>query len=205
MVPAPSLSSIERLVVRIVAERVAMQTSEVWRDYVKLDLAVSGFESIPEMLQVANREDPVLVANLGVTMGDMSSLLLLCLPFSSLEKFFTGTSARRPEQSGGDAEERERNRGTIETTVRDARIPVGARLPTFQMTLHELMALKPGGILSTGLPPTTELELYVAGQRRFTGVPGRVGQNLAVRVLDHVKPDPEDLIDAGREVPLPRR
>ena len=179
--------------------------SDVWRDYVTLDLVVSGFESIPEMLQVANREDAVLVANLEVTMGDMSSLLLLCLPFSSLEKFFTGSAARRPEQTGGNAEERERNRGTIETTVRDAHIPVGARLPSFQMTLHELMALEPGRILPTGLPPTTELELYVAGQRRFMGVPGRVGRSLAVRVLDHVKPDPDDLIDAGREVPVPRR
>ena len=72
------------------------------------------------------------------------------------------------------------------------------------MTLLELAALQPGDIVSTGLPPTTELELYVAGQRRFFGVPGRVGQSLAVRVLDHVTPDPEDLIDAGREVPLPR-
>ena len=68
----------------------------------------------------------------------------------------------------------------------------------------EVAALTPGAILSTGLAPTTELEVFVAGQHRFSGVPGRVGQSLAVRVLDHVKPEPDDLIDAGREVPVRR-
>ena len=85
---------IERLVVRIVAERVAHLLSDVWKDHVQLDLEVDGFESIPEMLQVANREDPVLVANIGVTMESGDSLLLLCLPFATLETFFTGKQNR---------------------------------------------------------------------------------------------------------------
>jgi flagellar motor switch protein FliM len=199
MVPPRTLTPIERMVVRIVADRVASQLSDVWKDYVRLDLDVSGFESIPEMLQVANREDPVLVANLGVSMGDMSSLLLLCLPFATLEKFFTGTSSRRPAKTAGSAEERAQDRGTIETTVRDARVSVGARLPAFKLPLRALAAIEEGGILNTGLPTTSELELFIAGQRRFVGSPGRVGMNLAVRVHDTVKPEPEDLIEAGRE------
>ena len=68
-VPERTLTPIERLLVRLVADRIAAQLGEVWKDYVKLDLDVSGFESIPEMLQVANREDPVLVANIGVEPG----------------------------------------------------------------------------------------------------------------------------------------
>ncbi len=199
-VPPRTLTNLERRVVRIVAERVAQQLSDVWRDYVRLDLAVAGFESIPEMLQVANREDPVLVANLGVTMGEMSSLILLCLPFATLEKFFTGQSARKPEPPQGSPEEREADRRLLERTVRDARVPVQARLPEVRVPLRELAALEPGSILDTGLGTDTQLDLYVAGQRRFVGSAGRSGRHLAVRIEHAVKPDPEDLIDAGRQV-----
>jgi flagellar motor switch protein FliM len=152
-------------------------------------------------LQVANREDPVLVANLGVTMGDVSSLLLLCLPFASLEKFFTGTTARRPEATQGSDEERTRNRSTIEDTVRTSKIPVGVRLPEFRVGLDRLADLTPGTILPTGLPTTTGLDLFVAGQRRFVGSAGRLGRNLAIRVQDAVEPEPQNLIEAGRQTP----
>lgn len=197
-IPERPLTPMERLVVRIVADRVAFQLSEVWKDYVKLDLDVSGFESIPEMLQVANREDPVLVANIGVTMGDLTSLLLLCLPFSTLEKFFTGNTTRKTTLASGTAEERMQDRGHIESSLRTARIQLGARLPAFNVSLKDLAALEPGEILPTGLPPTTELELFVAGQKRFIGAPGRVDKNLAVRILDALPPEPEDLIHPGR-------
>ena len=197
-IPERPLTPLERLIVGIVADRVTFQLSEVWKDYVKLDLEISGFESIPELLQIANREDPVLVANIGVTMGDLTSLLLLCLPFSTLEKFFTGASTRRMSLATGNEEERQQDRVGIETSLRTARITVGARFPTFRVSLGELAALEPGAILKTDLSPTTELELYVAGQRRFFGAPGRVDQQLAVRILDVVDPEPEDLIEPGR-------
>ena len=52
------------------ADRAAQQLSEVWRDYVVMDVELSGFESIPEMLQIANREDSVLLATLSVTFAE---------------------------------------------------------------------------------------------------------------------------------------
>lgn len=194
-----ALTPIERLLVRIVADRIAQQLSEVWKDYVKLDLDVSGFESIPEMLQVANREDPVLVANIGVSLGDVNSLLLLCLPFATLEKFFTGASNRRAFTGQGTAEERTQDRSHIETALRTARLSVGVRMPEFRMPLSKLLSLKPGAVMTTGLPRNTELDLFVAGQRRFVGVPGRVGKKMAVRILDGVAPEPDDLIAPGRD------
>lgn len=202
LVPERPLSPTERMIVRIAADKVAGQLSEVWKDYVKLDIDISGFESIPEMLQVANREDPVLVGNIGVTMGQMSSVLLLCLPFATLEKFFTGTSNRRALTGRGTTEERLQDRERIEASLRTARVTVGARLPAFELPLDRLLSLRPGAVLPTGLPPETDLELFVAGQRRFLGTPGRVGKQLAIRILDSVDPEPEDLIQPGREAGL---
>ena len=202
-VPERSLTAIERQVVRIAAEKTASLLSDVWHDYVPLDLEVTGFESIPEMLRVANREDPVLVARLQVSTGEISSMVALCLPFQTVEKFFTGTSSRRPEEPQGTPEERMFDRHTIEGTLRDSRLPVAARLPEFRVPMGLLADLKPGQLLNTGLTVDTELDLLVAGQRRFVGAPGRVGQSLGVRVLDRVRPDPEDLITAGRDPASP--
>lgn len=197
-VPDRSFTAMERLVVRIVAERAAQHLTEVWSDHVPLDLVVDGFESIPEMLQVANREDPVLVASIGISMVSKESLLLLCLPFATLDKFFTGTSHRRHQISHATPEERAADRGAVESAVRNSRLQVGARLPAFSLPIGKIASFKPGEIVPTGLSPDSELEIYVAGQKRFVGTPGRIGQTLAVHVNDIVVPEPENLIGPQR-------
>jgi flagellar motor switch protein FliM len=198
-IPERGLTELEQLVVRIGAERVAHQLNDVWKDHVKLELRVSGFESIPEMLQVANREDPVLVAHVGAKLGGLNSVLLLCLPFATLETFFTGGNARRAVVGHASPSERAQDRGNLEGSLRTARLSVGARLPRFEMSLGSLLALRPGSVVSTGIPRNAELELHVAGQRRFLGAPGRVGEKLAIQVLGAVAPEPDDVICPGRE------
>lgn len=193
-----SLTPTERMLVRIVAERMAFQLAEVWEDYVKMDLVITGFESIPEMLHIANREDPVLVTSLNVMMGEMSSPILLCLPFTVLEPFFTTSATRKVHVARGTPEERAVERRTIEETLKNARIPVQARFPPTRLKLADLMNLKVGDVLLTRLPVDSELHLYVSGQRRYAGLPGRVGQHLAVRVTSVLEVEPRDILEPGR-------
>lgn len=194
-----SLTPTERLLVRIVADRISTQLRDVWQDYVKLNIDISGFETVPEMLQVANREDPVLVANLNVSIGDINSPLLLCLPFAILETFFTSTESRKVQVAQGTNEERTEERASLEGSIRSARIPIQARFQETKLTLRDLASLKEGSVLNTNLETDTQLFVYIAGQKRFAGVPGRVGKNLAARLMETVEIEPDDLIQPGRE------
>jgi flagellar motor switch protein FliM len=193
-----SLTPTERLLVRIAAERVTLQLKDAWKDYVEMDLNISGFESIPEMLLIANREDPVLVSTLTVSTGDMSSPLTLCLPIATLEKFFTSTGTRKQPVLETDSVERVAERKNVEGTLRSARVQVQARFKEIPLTLRELAALKPGSVLKTGLPTESELYLVVSGQRRFVGSPGKLGGRLAALIESPVDGEPYDTIQPGR-------
>lgn len=192
--PERALTPIERMAVRVVAERVSALVSEVWNDHVEMQLSLSGFESIPEILRIANGEDPVLVANIEVAAGDEKSLLLICLPFAVLETFFASANARRVETVLGSERERETMRASAESSLRATRVPVAARLPAFRLSMRELAAMKVGGMVFTGIPVESELEIRVNGQPRFRGAPGRAGRRLAVRVLEPL---------AGRDAATP--
>jgi flagellar motor switch protein FliM len=193
-----SLTPTERLLVRIAAERVTWQLGDAWKDYVQMDLNISGFESIPEMLLIANREDPVLVATVMVSTGDMNSPLTLCLPIASLEKFFISTGGRKVPVAQGESEERIVERQNVEGTLRTARIPIQARFRDVPISLGALAALKPGSVLQTGLSTDTELCILVAGQKRFVGAPGKLGGKLAALVGASVETEPDDIIQPGR-------
>jgi flagellar motor switch protein FliM len=196
-----ALTPVERMAVRSVADRVASLLEEVWQDYVPLELAISGFESAPEILQIANREDPVLVANVEVSAGQTSSLLLICLPFSVLDKFFSASGQKRINTMTGTEREKDAARERAEGSLRATRVSVAARLPAFPLTLRELSALEPGSVLSTGIPRDCQLQVLVGEQERFRGSAGRVGRRLAVRLLDSISP-PNGLSSDDTEEPI---
>ncbi len=184
--PGRTLSPVERLAVRTVAEKACTLLEEIWRDHVPFALSVSGFESSPEILQVANREDPVLVANVEVVAGSGSSVLMFCLPFGVLEKFFQGSAQRRVGGTAGTDAEREEARARTERALRATPVTLSARLPDFRLALRDLAALAPGQVLDTGLARDAELTVLVGGQARFTASAGRVGRRLAVRLQEPI-------------------
>lgn len=187
MVLKRALTPIERMVIRTVAERIAGAIRDVWADYIRLDLSLTGFESIPEILRSTGGDSPALVATLEVAAGGQKSLMSLCLPFAVLDTFFADSGKPKRTTAGSDAE-REALRRANEVSLRSTRIPVSARMPVFRVPVRSLATLAPGSVLATGLPMDGPVEVLVNGQPCFSAQAARVGRRLAVRVLDSAGP-----------------
>lgn len=177
------LSNIEIRAVRLVADRIRVLLMETWHDHVPMELAFSGFESLPEILQSSNREDPVLVANFAAKVGTVTGRVRVCLPFSPLEKFFSGQGSRRVKNPGGSPREIEAARRLTETLLMETPLPLSARLPEFRLSMGELSALEVGSVISTGVPCDAEVEVWVGGERRLRALPGRAAKTLALRIV----------------------
>jgi flagellar motor switch protein FliM len=177
-----AMTPIERLAVRVVAERVMALVQEIWEDHVELELGLSGFESIPEIIQAAAREAPVLVASIDANFAGVSSLVSICLPLSVLEKFFVDSGGKAMAHSP--RREPPGQRVITENALRQTRVDVAARLPDFRLSMRDIAGLSAGSMLSTGIPVDSTVNLFVGNQPRFKSAAGRVGRKLAVRVLE---------------------
>jgi flagellar motor switch protein FliM len=177
------LTRVERMALRGLVEKVNSLLAECWSDYISMSLDISSFESFPDiLLQSANRDDPVLVANIEVTAGDISSLMLVCLPFAVLDKFFTNTASRSFANATGSEHERAVSRAMAEHSLRATRVNVSARLPEFRMSMRDLASLSHDGVITTGLPSDSPVRVMIGNQERFAGTAGRVGNKLAIRL-----------------------
>lgn len=183
-----ALTPIERMAVRLVAERTVSLLGEVWQDHVAMSMDLSGFESIPEILQAEGRDEAMLAARIKVSVIGIESNLSVCLPLAVLEKFFQGGGTQRKADTvTGSERERQFNREQAEHSLRATSVTVSARLPDFPMTMRELASLREGSVLMTGVPTDAELQVMVSGQTRFRGSAGRVGKRLAVRVITPIE------------------
>ncbi|NJK42760.1 MAG: hypothetical protein HC937_03675 [Aquincola sp.] len=178
------LTPLEQDAVRIVADRTALIVRDVWREVMPIDLEISGFEASPEILQVCAREDPVLVANIELTATNISSLVMICLPFAALEEYFTSADTRRVSSTTRSGEELRTQRKQTERSLRTTNVPVAARLPEFRLSMQDLGRLSLGSVINTGLSATSLLNVTVAGQPRLVATAGRTGGKLAARITD---------------------
>jgi flagellar motor switch protein FliM len=178
------------MAVRSIADRVAALLQEIWQDYVPMEINITAFESSPEILQVVNREDPVLVANVELTAGNATSLLLICLPFSVLDKFFNSSGQQRTSLLTTSDAERDVTRQRSEAALRATKVAMTARLPEFQLSMRDIARLDVGSVIPTGIPKDARVVVRAGTQERFIGHPGRVNGNLAVRILDSVHAAP---------------
>ncbi len=177
-----ALTLLERGVVRGVAEKIWSIAADAWADHLTFAPAYGGFESSPDALQVANREDNVLVANIEVRAGSFSGLMTMCIPLLTLEGFLQEKPTRHSHAVRASAGEREVTRGILEQALRGARLDVRARFPLFQLRAREVGQLEVGQVIHTGHPSDVPVELLVRGQRRVLGTLGQSRKYVGLRV-----------------------
>lgn len=181
---ARPLTALEQDAVRIIADRTSSIVRDVWHEVMPIELAISGFEAAPEILQVCAREDPVLVANIEVSATNVSSLIMICLPFASLEEYFTSADTRRVSSTAKSIEELRTQRKQTERSLRTTNVSVAARLPEFRLSMKDLSQIAVGSVINTGLSANSLLNVTVEGQPRLVASAGRTGGKLAARITD---------------------
>ena len=126
-------------------------------------------------LVIAAPDDPVLVADLEVTVGDASSGLSLCYPAETLA-LLLGT----PATDGATASDLDR----LPLVLR-------AELGRARLTVADLLALQPGDVVPLGSPPDAPAQVWVGDRFRFQARAGVAGSRLALEVLTPPAPPSE--------------
>jgi flagellar motor switch protein FliM len=172
-------------VVRGFTDKILGLFREAWQDHIAFEPEVVGFESTPDMLQFASREDNVLVANLEVRANEFASMVTICLPLIALESFLGEKSgARTPVVPGRSATPAIRQ--SVELAVRGAVVDIAVRFPPVRLTAREVAGLRTGQIIQTTHATDDPIELHVNGSPRFLGALGQYRRMLGVRITQPV-------------------
>ena len=147
---------------------------------------ITGFESNPEMLQIASREDNVLVTNLEIRSLTFNGFIAMCLPMAALESFLQEKGASRPMARHTELEAAA-NRALVQGNLQHAHVEVVAKFPTLWLTGRQLSELVPGNVLHTGQSSDEPIEIHINERLRFLGSLGQVRQQLGLRVTERVQ------------------
>jgi flagellar motor switch protein FliM len=182
-----ALTPIERMALRVAAERVLVGLQESWQERVPLEMELDGFESVPEILQSTGTDDAVLSVEIIASFMGRQDRIAISLPLMALEAFFASTSSNGRKPIGvsvGSEQEIVANRNKAEAQLRATHVALRACLPEFRITLRDLSQLQTGSVLRTGIASTSPILGKIGSTTRFRCAAGRVGGKMAIRVQE---------------------
>lgn len=178
--PAPNraLTEIEQNVLDSVVKLLLEHLTETWRAIAELQFRIQDRETRPQMLRVTGPNEIVILLAFELRIAETRGMLSLCFPAAMIEsmgdKFAQGWQRTRRQPTPAEQERLAVNIGRIPlkvTTLLETRLPA-----------RELLALKPGDVISLGHAVSSPVGVNVGQVRRFTGRLMTTAAGTAVRI-----------------------
>ena len=194
--PARGLTPLEQKVVRGFAERAIALLGPAWEGTVPLAPGEATFHSNPDLVDVLDRDESVLVASLNIGIGTLRQLVTVALPLAALRGFLDEPQRSRAGASPGRAAARLTG---VEQRMRGVTLVVAARLPRLWLTARQIAALAPGQVLETGHPQGDPIDVTVNGLMRYRASLGQVRRQVGVCITTTVTAPVDDRPGAVRK------
>ncbi|HUK36832.1 MAG TPA: flagellar motor switch protein FliM [Vicinamibacterales bacterium] len=163
--PERALTEIEQNVVDSIVKLILEHLTETWRGVAQMAFHIHGRETRPQMLQVAGRNEVVILFVFDIKVGDVRGMMHICIPASVIEAtgstFVQGRQSARREPTVTERNWLAENLGRLELPIAPI---LESRLPA-----RELLDLTPGQVLRLGVPVTSPLDIRVGTSLKFHG------------------------------------
>ncbi len=171
-----ALTEIEQNVIDSVVKLLLENLSVTWQQFTPLHFRIHARETRPQMLQIAAPNDAMILLVFDLRIGDARGMLNLCVPATVLDSL--GARCAQPWYRT------QRKVGKDElAALHDnlGRVPmkVSASLTT-TMSTRDLLRLRPGDVISLGLPLHHPISVKVGALEQFEGRPVRIGHHAGI-------------------------
>ncbi|HLS22781.1 MAG TPA: flagellar motor switch protein FliM [Pseudogracilibacillus sp.] len=181
-----NLTEIETLLISQLFERSIPNLQEAWSSIIEIEPVLEEFEVNPQFLQLVSPNETVVVVSMNTKIGDVSGMINICIPHIVLEPIVPKLTAHYWMQTG--TKERDpQTYSELTKLVRDIDVTAVALLGKAEITLKDLLYLKPGDVISLDQPIDEPLQLAVNDEPKMYVQVGKKHKKLAVQVLDKIK------------------
>jgi flagellar motor switch protein FliM len=147
-------------------EKMLIGMEECWQPVMQIKGRHIRTEMNPYLLNAAGMGDPMIAASYSINMSPISGTILFALPLASIEEF------REQLKSAVPLTEDMENIGIFKRALEpllEVELEAQAVVDIVNMSLGDIMGLRPGDIIQLNGPGLDHVELWIEGKRKFLG------------------------------------
>ncbi len=185
---ARPITTIEQTIMKKIIEKAMENLSTAWQQVAPLTFILEGFESNPDVVQIAPPGETVITISLEVKIQDTSSLMNICFPYLILEDIISKLNVQH-FISMSKKESSEEEVSVINDRLRYTTLPLIAYLGHVDVSVHDLTSLNLGDVIRLDKRVEDLLEVTIGGNKKFLGRPGISGKKKAIKLVRSVTED----------------
>lgn len=183
-------SEIELLIIERIMIACVQLLREPWANVLDVHPRLERIETNSQFAQIISPSEMIAIVTISIKIGDVEGFMNICLPYITLEpvmdklntKFWYSNMQERVEMEYAD---------TIESLIAKAIVPVKAILGKSVISVNDFSGLQVGDIIRLNTKVNQELDVYVGDIRKFTALPGAIGEDYAVRITSVIREEQE--------------
>ncbi|MCD6526695.1 MAG: FliM/FliN family flagellar motor switch protein [Desulfuromonas sp.] len=177
-IPSRGLTTIEMNLIKDVISESCQELNKSFGSIETLASELIRVESNPRLVTIVPSDTEMMVATFKIKINDVTGLMRLAIPYSSLdpirEKLKSELGATSPGGQWG---------GYFADEIEQMEVSVSAQLSEITLNVREILDLRVGDILQLECPPDHPVKLQVEGRTKFTGLAGLRDGKKAIRIL----------------------
>ena len=147
-------------------ERMLRGMEESWQGVAQIKGRYLRSEINPYLLNIAGMGDPMILATYTISMSPISGTVLFSLPLAAIEELRDQLKSALP--IGDDPENIGIFRRAQEPLL-DVELDVKAIVDVVDMSVGEIMAIRPGDVIQLNASGLDQVELWIEEKRKFIG------------------------------------
>jgi len=177
------------ILMRLMSQMLSLMR-EPWENVCEIRPVLDRIETNAQFAQLMSPNEMVALVTFTAKIGEVEGFLNICIPYMVVEPIMPKLSTKLWFSliEKGATEE---SRHSIETRVKETRIPIRAVLGKAQLTVREFLMLQEGDVLQLNTGVDGKVEIYAGNILKFYGKPGVRNKKNAVKITDIVRSEDE--------------
>lgn len=185
------LTEIEQTVVERVGQRMLDYLQEPWGSIIEIEPSLERVETNPQFTQLVSPSEIMIIISLETKMGNLISMMNMCIPFIVLEPIVDKLSVHFYYASSS-SQALPENVDAIRYRLDNTYVPVKILLGRTVITVKDLLGLSVGDVIPLNKNINEELEVIIGQRTKFLGKPGTFSNKYSVQVSQIIKEGNED-------------
>jgi flagellar motor switch protein FliM len=175
---------IELSIVKKVVELAVEDLEQAWFSVEKIDCSFVRTEVNPQFVGIVPPTDVVIASTFDVELENANGTITLVVPYATIEPI------KQKLASGFQVESDQTDKklwfGIIQEQLLETDVDIKVDLGQTEITLNELMNLKPGDVITLDQEANGEFDIEIEGVKKFKGFHGINHGSLAVQITNKI-------------------
>lgn len=179
-----SLTDIEISLLKSFLKKFLKLMRDSWESIIELNPKLVEIETNSQFAQIVSPTESIALITLNIQINNSEGMMNICLPHKVIEPLLPNLSSKLWFSDVTKKELTDEQKGVIVNQISKGVLDIKAIVGSTKIKVHDLLNVKPGDVLVLDRKTDEKLDIYVDEQLKFKGVPGKIKNNVAVKITE---------------------